>query len=222
VSTPDRVESQRTAPSLDHLVVAATTLAEGIDHLAALTGAAPRIGGKHVGMGTHNALLRLGSRVYLEIIAIDPDAEPPARPRWFDLDDPDLRADLVGGPRLVHWVVRTTGIDALAARSPIALGPVHAASRGDFRWRITIPDDGARPGGGIVPTLIQWDVDAHPADALPASSVSLAGLAATHPEPAPVRRALAALGVDGVLPVSYDREIRLAAMLRTPRGPVTL
>jgi hypothetical protein len=52
--------------------------------------------------------------------------------------------------------------------------------------------------------------------------VSIAGLAAAHPDPAAVRAALAALGLDGVLPVTYDREPRLAAMLRTPRGIVTL
>jgi hypothetical protein len=95
-------------------------------------------------------------------------------------------------------------------------------SRGDYRWRITIPDDGALPGKGIVPTLIEWDVPQHPAESLPQSSVSIAGLAAAHPDPAAIRAALGALGLDGVLPVTYDREPRLAAMLRTPRGIVTL
>ena len=95
-------------------------------------------------------------------------------------------------------------------------------ARGDYRWRITIPDDGARPGRGIVPTLIQWDVPQHPADGLPKSGVTLAHLAASHPEPADVRAALAALGLREALAVTYDRETRLAAMLRTPRGIVTL
>ena len=58
---------------LDHLILAATTLADGIEFVADITGATPQPGGKHVAMGTHNALLRLGDRVYLEIIAIDPD-----------------------------------------------------------------------------------------------------------------------------------------------------
>jgi len=95
-------------------------------------------------------------------------------------------------------------------------------ARGDYRWRITIPEDGSLPARGLVPTLIQWDVPAHPADKLPASNVSLQGLAATHPEPAPIRAALKALGLEDTLAVTYDRETRLAAMLRTPRGIVTL
>jgi len=208
--------------ALDHLVVAATTLAEGIDYVAARTGVTPHRGGKHVAMGTHNALLKLGQRVYLEIIAIDPQGTPPPRPRWFDLDDAELRADLIDSPRLVHWVARTPDIAAASARAAVALGSVHPMSRGDYRWRMTIPDDGKRPGNGLVPTLIQWDVAEHPADALPESHVSLAGFAATHPDPSTIRRALAALGVDGVLPVTYDRGVRLAAMLRTPLGTATL
>ena len=44
-------------------------------YVADLTGATPRPGGKHAGMGTHNALVKLGERLYLEIIAIDPDGD---------------------------------------------------------------------------------------------------------------------------------------------------
>lgn len=125
-------------------------------------------------------------------------------------------------PRLIHWVARTEAIERLAVACPMPLGPIHPMARGDFRWRITIPDDGALPGKGVVPTLIQWDVPVHPADKLPNSSVSLDAFAATHSDPTPIRAALAKLGVEGAVRVSYDRETRLAAMLRTPRGVVTL
>ncbi len=173
-------------------------------------------------MGTHNALLRLGDRIYLEIIAIDPAATRPLRPRWFGLDGIALQAELTERPRLIHWVARTSEIERRAAACPVALGTVHTMSRGDYRWRITIPDDGTLPAKGIVPTLIEWDVPQHPAESLPQSNVSIAGLAAAHPDPAAIRAALAALGLDSALPVTYDRDARLAAMLRTPRGIVTL
>jgi hypothetical protein len=211
-----------TVATLDHLVVAATTLADGIDYIASTLGATPRPGGKHVAMGTHNALLKLGSRVYLEIIAIDPQGAKPPRPRWFDLDNPVLQSELLEQPRLIHWVARTDDIDGAVAQCPLPLGPVHPMTRGDYRWRLTIPDDGTRPGRGIVPTLIRWDVAKHPAEALPETHITLAQLGATCVEPAPIRAALAALGLDGTLAVTYDRETRLAAMLRTPRGLATL
>jgi hypothetical protein len=208
--------------TIDHLALAAVTLADGIDYIASLTGVVARPGGKHATMGTHNALLRLGSRLYLEIIAIDPDAAKPPRPRWFGMDGIALQSDLTEHPRLIHWVARTDDIERAAALSSVELGPVHSMSRGDYRWRMTIPDDGHLPGRGLVPTLIQWDVPMHPADGLPHSGLTLTQLAGTHPDPAPVRKALDELGVAESIHVTYDRNLRLAAMLRTPKGTVTL
>ena len=205
----------------DHLVVAAQTLAQGCDWVEARLGFRPQPGGKHVAMGTHNALLSLGLRFSLEVIAVDPDGVKPSRLRWFDLDEPRLKADLAEGPQLVHWVARTADIDAAVARMP-ALGTVTPMARGDFEWRITIPDDGHRPGRGLVPTLIRWSDARHPADFLPDRGLRLALLAGEHPEPAAVRAELATLGLSETLKVTYAKSPRLAAMIRTPRGVATL
>jgi hypothetical protein len=208
--------------TLDHLIVGASTLSAGVDYVAHATGVTPRPGGKHVAMGTHNALLRLGERVYLEIIAIDPDGAKPARRRWFDLDDAALRAEIADRPRLIAWAARTDDIEGAVARCPIALGTVHPFERGAYRWRITILDDGKRPANGILPALIQWDVAAHPADALPDSGVALAELAAAHPDTDAIRNALDALGLVAVLSLAPDRHARLGVKLATPRGIVSL
>ena len=207
---------------LDHLIVGAATLADGIEYVARLTGVTPRPGGKHVAMGTHNALLRLSPTTYIEVIAIDPAAPPPSRPRWFALDDVRMRATLAEGPRLVHFAARTRAIDALLRVARIDPGPVQPMTRGALHWRITIPDDGHLPGDGLVPTLIEWPDAAHPAAQMPDARLSLAALAGEHPDPAPIRAALAALGLGDTLKVTYGRHPRLAAMIRTPRGVVTL
>lgn len=214
-----------TAPppaALDHLVVAGATLAQAIEYVADLTGIAARIGGQHAAMGTHNALVRLGRRVFLELIATDPSLPRPARPRWFDLDDPALQLALGEQPRLIHWVARTGDLERTVAAAKHEAGAIHPMSRGEFRWRITIPEDGRRPGRGVLPTLIQWDVAKHPADGLPDDGASLVELAASHPSPETIRPALAALGLSDALRVTYGAPARLAAMLRTPRGLVTL
>jgi hypothetical protein len=219
------VASRHRAPTEivpDHLVVAAATLSAGCDYIEERLGVRPRPGGKHPAMGTHNALLRAGPRFFLEVIAIDPDGARPLRPRWFDLDDARMRAALAEGPALVHWVARSRDVEHDAARSPIDLGRIVPASRGDLSWRITVPDDGHLPARGLVPTLIEWSDTRHPTDALPDVGVELVALAAEHPEPAPVRAALAALSLAETLKVTYGRSPRLAAMLRTPRGMVTL
>lgn len=90
-------------PVLDHLVVAARDLDSGARWLERQLGVPLVPGGAHVLMGTHNRLLRLagGERLYLELIAIDPAAAPPSRPRWFGLDDPALQARLAGRPRQI-------------------------------------------------------------------------------------------------------------------------
>jgi len=208
--------------ALDHLVVAGVTLAQAIEYFADLTGVAPRPGGQHLAVGTHNALVHLGDKTYLELIAIDPTLPKPARPRWFDLDDTAMQVALAERPRLVSWLARTSDIERTVAKAGYAAGPIHPMSRGDFRWRITIPADGRRAGDGVLPGLIQWDVEKHPADGLPNDGVSLIELAASHPDPQSIRKALASVGLQDAMRVSFGSPARLAAMLRTPRGLVTL
>jgi hypothetical protein len=208
--------------TIDHLVVAAATLAQGCDYVESGLGVRPQPGGRHVAMGTHNALLRIGRRLYLEVMAIDPQGEAPSRARWFDLDEPRMRATLAEGPRLIHYAARTDDIEALAARSTEDLGEILPMSRGDWHWRITVPADGHLPARGLVPTLIQWPDARHPADTMPDRGLSLVALAGEHPDPAPVRTALARLGLGDHVKVTYGQSPRLAAMIRTPRGIVTL
>jgi Glyoxalase-like domain len=208
--------------AFDHLIVAAATLEQGEEFIESRTGVRPQRGGKHVLMGTHNSLMKIGTRTYLELIAIDPEANTPARARWFELDRPEMQAQLQETPRLVHWAARTPDIDAARRATTIDPGPAHAMSRGEFKWQITIPDDGHLPAGGVLPTLIAWPDARHPTDAMPDVRVRLATLAAAHPEPGQIRSALAAVGLGDALQCTFSAKIRLAAMLHTPRGMVTL
>lgn len=161
---------------LDHLVVAARTLEEGAAWIESKLGVATAAGGKHAVMGTHNRLLKLDRGRYLEVIAIDPEATAPGRPRWFELDTPAMQARLARGPALIHWVERTDDLEGLLRDSPDPV-EVLSFSRGPYRWRMGLARDGRLPANGA-PTLIQWEGAAHPWDALPESGCSLAAFSA--------------------------------------------
>jgi hypothetical protein len=210
---------------LDHLVVAAHTLDQGAEWCERLLGVTPAPGGKHATMGTHNRLLAIGSaafpRAYLEIIAIDPDAPAPQRPRWFGLDDAGLQARLRERPRLLHAVARTDRLDAALAElasqgldAGTAVAAERASPHGVFRWRIAGRSDGRLLCGGALPTLITWQ-GMHPTDHLPASGVALQSLALGGLPTA----ALKALDLKGI--TASDGEA-LRAVLDTPRGHVAL
>ncbi len=205
----------------DHLVLAVRNLDIGAAWLEDRLGVALAPGGKHVCMGTHNRLLGLGEGFYLELIAIDPLAPDPERPRWFGLDRIDLPADR---PRLIHWVARSDDIGLERAGCRYDPGEILPMERGDYRWRITVPPDGHLPGEGLLPTLIQWDVPFHPAQRLPESGCRLMKLEAFHAEPAPLREALMALGLGSRLDLhaSPGEAPQLVAYLKTPRGLVEL
>ena len=140
---------------IDHLVVTAPSLQSGGDHVRAILGVAPGPGGAHQRMGTHNLLLRLGESLFLEVIAPDPAAPHPGRPRWFGLDE-------VAAPRLAAWVARTDDLGACPADMLAACGAVQTMTRGPREWLITIPADGRLPLGGALPMLIEWQSPARP------------------------------------------------------------
>jgi hypothetical protein len=224
---------------LDHLVVSARTLDEGTRHVAETLGVAPTGGGAHPLMRTHNRLLGLWGGVYLEVIAVDPEARAPsgeaeeangARARLFALDDAATHARLANGPYLSHWVARVERPRRLAvwqAQYPARIAPVVPMTRGDFAWALTVPDDGAFPawqgaGGGVLPSLIQWDSARQPAAVLPDTGIALKALKATHPHADTVSEQLKWLGAGHLIDVQRDDATALVAEFETPDGPRTL
>jgi hypothetical protein len=226
--------SSSASAQLDHLVIAASTLEQGVAWCEATLGVTPGPGGEHALFGTHNRLLRLrcneAANAYLEIIAIQP-GKTPARPapykRWFDLDDATLQARLAKhGPQLIHWVASVPDLaEGLANWRALGIerGTALAASRptpsGLLQWQISVRDDGQRLFGGALPTLIQWG-DTHPAATMADSGVGLSQLTLTHPEAPLLHEALNAIDLSG--PTITTGAPTLQAELQTPRGPVTL
>lgn len=212
---------------LDHLVLAARTLDEGVAWCETTLGLHPEAGGQHVFMGTHNRVFGIGAaafpRSYFEIIAIDPGLPAPRRARWFGLDEPALQRALVDGPQLVTWVARCDDIaetHASMLAAGIDVGEVGAAERatplGLLRWKISLRADGRRVLGGAAPALIEWG-DVHPTESLPPSGIELKTMRlGGWPE-----------AIAPLLALQIERDLSpgappISVVLSCPRGLVTL
>lgn len=95
---------------VDHLVYAAPDLDTAVADLEGQLGVRATAGGRHVGVGTHNALLGLGPRTYLEIIAPDPEQPEPSMPRPWGVD-----GITHGG--LAGWALACNDIDRAVAKA---------------------------------------------------------------------------------------------------------
>lgn len=204
---------------LDHLVIVAPSLAEGVAHVRASLGLDMPYGGAHPEMGTRNHLLRLGEDVFLEVIAVDPDAPPPRGPRWFGMADAAaVRADWEAGLRLRGFVARTRDLDGLLAAHGALLGRRTPVSRGERSWDFAVRDDGAWPEGGAVPPVIDWGERGSPAKDMPDLGARLRSFVLEHPDPASVRALHAAIGLTRGPDLRQGPVLRYRAGIATPAG----
>lgn len=193
---------------LDHFAIAANTLAEATAHVEEALGVPLQPGGEHAVFGTHNRLLGLADGLYLEAIAIDPEATPERQPRWFDLDRFD------GAARITNWICRSSDLASTLAALPVDAGAPVSLTRGDLSWQMAVPKSGILPYDNIFPALIQWQ-GPHPAPRLTQQGCSLRRLVVSHPE----AQALAELlPLDDARVVFEPGPAALRAEIDTPHG----
>jgi hypothetical protein len=235
------VTIQKMKTQIDHLVVMAASLDQGVQWCEDTLGITPGPGGEHEKYGTHNRLFKIASPefplAYFEIIAINPAAVIPKRsqvPRWFDMDNATLQKAVAQGPRLIHFVSSTEDVKAarhVLRTQGIERGQVVHASRksskGMLNWQITVREDGERLFNGCLPTLIQWGkpdatdpLRLHPRNSLPRSGVTLQSLTVNHPSGAKLQAAFDAIGLANI--AIETGPANLVASLQTPKGLVQL
>lgn len=196
---------------IDHLIYAHPDLDTAVATFRDRFGVEAGGGGKHPGRGTHNKLLALGPRTYLELIAPDPSQPPPATPRPYGVEGITQDGGLVG------WAV---AVDDIETARTYALsygfdpGPVVDGQREDpngrlLRWRVTANAQVAGP----IPFLISWGDTRHPAVDAPVG-LTLRSLSVEHPRPSEIRTALAAMGADVEV-----RQAPLPALVARIDGP---
>ena len=194
---------------IDHLMWACPDLEQGCTKLAALTGVAPAAAGSHPGMGTRNALLSLGPRCYLEVIA--PDPEQPL------VDNFGARLAALATDGLLSWAAGDELRTELHQRA-IQTSRVQATSRTNpagelLQWQLLFI-----AGVELAPFFIDWLVCTHPAATSP-PGCQLQELQITTAATAPLQRLC---GQVPRLSLSQGPTASLRARLDTPHGEVWL
>ncbi|MGA2096090.1 MAG: VOC family protein [Candidatus Acidiferrum sp.] len=213
--TPQFATASDGAPALlDHILLGCSELDRGIDFVEKHTGVRAAFGGVHPGRGTRNALLSLGEKHYLEIIA--PDPEQPGAPDPYGLQK-------LTEPRLVTWAVHPGDLTPFAARlrtASIAFeGPTPGSrKRPDGRllqWKtLNLKDDRS----GLLPFFIEWSADTvHPSADAP-SGCKIEHFSLATPADSELRRISVILGLG--VPVSYAEQPQLRARIEGPGGKV--
>ena len=142
---------------LVHIVLGCNTLQEGTDYVEKKLGLTLSEIGYHLHMGTHNRVIKISENIYLEVIAIDPNANKPKHFRWFNLDNKKQQARLKKSPQIIGYVIENQNPDMLKFYNPF-----FEASRGNYCWEFAMPksDDTLINDelieSGLVPSLIKW------------------------------------------------------------------
>ena len=213
---PPRILGDESVPSqLDHTLLGCSDLRRGIDYVERRAGVRAAFGGVHPGRGTQNALLSLGERRYLEIIAPDPKQEKVV---WH------AEISKLTEPRLIGWAAHVDDIDRVVARlrqAGVAFDDPQPGSRqrldgSVLRWKtLTLKDDQS----GLLPFFIEWSAQSpHPSVDAP-GGCSLVRFEMVLPDPKKLADETKSLGVD--IPVAKGERAQLRATLSSPKGELT-
>ncbi|HLK03345.1 MAG TPA: VOC family protein [Candidatus Acidoferrum sp.] len=222
VLAPRIIGSKRVPGMLDHILLGCSDLERGIAFVEAKTGVKAAFGGVHPGRGTQNALLSLGERQYLEIIAPDPKQTGTVGSQ-SSVERLKLRE--LAEPKLVTWAVHPGSAAELAERlkraSVVAEGPTPGSrKRPDGRmleWKtVNLAED----EGGLLPFFIEWGAGTvHPSvDATKGCTLKQFWIESLEPEKLVKKFEL--MGVD--VEVRSGKSARLRARITGPKGEVEL
>jgi hypothetical protein len=206
---------------LDHIIWACDDLERGTRRFEALTGVSPRYGGVHASGSTHNALVGLGPRCYLEILA-PTGPQTPAEDAWCRLArgarEPRILTYCMRSPRPLSQLAQIA--EAAGAHDALVAHNGRVTPEGvrlNWQWVAPVFDE----FGLAFPFFIDWLDSPHPAaTALGRGDVRLADFAVGHPQAADLLRTLTKIGTP--VDTYTATAIEFRARLDTPRGIVAL
>ena len=202
---------------LDHVILGCKDLDDGIQFVEKRTGVRATPGGVHPDRGMSNALLSLGQRHYLEIMAPDPNAK---NVQVWAARQPDVLKGLTN-PRLMGWAVHSNDLESLAKKfrdSGLQIVDPWPGSR-------TRPDGSivswksfglANDRHGLLPFFIEWGKDSvHPSSDAP-TGCHLERFAVAAPDTEELSKELRRIEVQA--PVEHSQTTQLRLRVTGPKG----
>ncbi len=201
--------------NIDHIVYCVPDLNEAIDYIDNILGVRPVIGGRHTSKGTKNALLHLGNKCYLEILAIDNENEDFEGMRWMGID-------LIDRPKITRWSLKSNRLEedsSILSKHSSDLGIIEEGSRlttDDRRlaWQMILP--ATSPEVELLPFMTDWShSDSHPTDTL-AGGCLLQSVELFHPNPAVINDVFSELNVE--VEIKKASQARIMIHVQSPNG----
>lgn len=206
----------RVPTMLDHILLGCSGLERGIAFVEERAGVKAAFGGVHPGRGTQNALLSLGERHYLEIIAPDPQQSG---------DEHASRLQKMISPELIGWAIHPGNLQDFASRLAkagiVTQGPTPGSRRRPdgkiLQWAtLALQND----GDGLLPFSIEWSAGTvHPSvDAPKGCSIERFWVESPEPDKLVKQFALIEVSVD----VKGGEKARLRARIKGLKGEFEL
>ena len=204
---------------IDHLVYAVPDLEEAMSWFEKKSGVLPVIGGKHLTKGTKNALVNLGNKCYLELIAADLDNTTFSGNRWMGVD-------VIKLPKMTRWSLKTNDLvkdsKVLRDHNPemglMEEGQRKTTSGEMLNWQMTVPLP--EPLVEVVPFITDWSKSGfHPTEKLP-EVCTLESIKLYHPTPRYFESIFCKLGMKNL--VEQGDSTQIVVLIGTPNGLITL
>ena len=202
------------AAEVDHIIVPVPNLQEGMRLFEEATGVRPVFGGQHPASGTQNALVSLGPRTYLELLAPQTPPEPAERLDMSDLKPRGWASSTESLMGMMEWLQgRGYGTSALVSGS---------RARPDGATLMWTTVGIADPQIAGAPFFIRWgETSEHPAATSP-TGCELHSLTVRTPDADRLERLVRGLGLEVTVEPGDGPAADLEVALVCPSGPVIL
>ena len=202
---------------VDHFMWAAVDLESASAEFERLTGVRPAFGGRHIGFGTHNALVSLSNGSYMEVLALDPEQDT-GGPLGAEIA-------LLTSPAILAFHIKRADLESVVSvyeemnidyKGPFDL----SRQRPDgvvLKWRLLLPESPVYKHA--LPVFIDWMDAPHPSTSTP-TGCELTQFEVGYPQNEELSLLYKKLDVS--LPVVYSKEAYAKATLQTPKGEVVL